>query len=367
MFRAAQSLPAIAAIITLVSAPWLHSQSVDDRIQSEHIRVRVPVEREWLGRDSVPDLERIWHFMNSATGGNLPRRILIVIDWNGRTTSTDYRYSSITVGMAQPAAAADMKNFLIHGSALGMARQGLYELSRGGTAREECEFLVEGMSEILVHEYERNSRSLSGAWIISQLLDKMGLLGLNVQTAWSSFSGGRTNLRSASPGITFLVTCRELRGRERLLKLFESLRNSNLVASLAAAFKSNANDIEAEWLKRVRSYPDTEEVTATSEEDAPRLLRCVSVPETGKAGASLELRLFVKDGTNDLFPSGIFLQDEASGKVLQAQTDAATVPYIAVTVPIEAGRQAGLYNYRITAVDESGNVRHWSGQYKVAS
>ncbi len=365
MFRAACSIPAIAAIIILIFSVSVQAQSVDDRILSEHVRIRIPIEREWLGRDSIMDLERSWRFMNSATGGSLPRRILVVIDWNSRTTSTDYQYSSITVGMNQSSAAVDSKNFLLHDSALGMARLGLYELSRGATAREECKFLVEGMGEILVHEYERNSRSLNGAWSISQLLDKMKLLGFDVQTAWAGFSGGLTNLRAASPGITFLMTCRELHGRDRVLKFFESLRKGTLLESLSAAFKTNPDDLEQEWLKRVRSYPEAEEVTVTSEEDAPHLLQAVSVPEAGKAGASLELRLSIKDGTNNLFPSGVFLQDEASGKVLQAHAGPGAVPYIAVTIPVEAGRQPGQYGYRITAVDESGNVRHWSGKYTV--
>ncbi|HYK88059.1 MAG TPA: hypothetical protein VE398_04785 [Acidobacteriota bacterium] len=368
MRRRANTYPTIAAFILLLTAPLVHSQSVDDRIRSEHLRIRVPLEREWLGRDSIMDLERCWRFMNAATGDSLPRPILVVIDWNGADTSTNYQDFSIVVGMNQPSAAPDAKSFLFHNSAREMARLGLYVLSRGASARQENAFLVEGMSEILVHEYERNSRSLSGAWIISQQLDRMKLLGLNIQSAWASFSGGHHNLRTASPGITFLMTCRELHGRDRVLKLFESMRKGNLLESIAATFKTGPELLEAEWLKRVRSHQDPEEVTVTSDEDAPQLLKTASVPEACRAGSALQLRLFVKDGSNDLLPWGIFLLDEASGRVLQAQAGQEKgASYIAVSVPIEEGRKPGQYGYRIIAVDESGNVRNWRGKYTVAS
>jgi hypothetical protein len=366
MVRPAHSFLTVVTILSFIIALLVHAQTMHDRILSEHVRVRVPIEREWLGRDTIMDLERCWRFMNAATGEGLPRRILVVIDWDSTATTTNYQESSILVGMSQSAAAADTKNYLLHGSALEMARLGLYYLSGGAALREDSEFLLEGMAEILVHEYERSSRSLGGAWIICHLLDRMKLLGLKVQTSWTTFSGGRHDLRAASPGITFLATCRELHGRERVLKLFESLRKGNLQQSLAAAFKTNAMVLEEEWLKRVRGYRAVDDVTVTSEDDAPQLLKAVPEPAAGKAGTSLQLRLFVKDGTNDLYPQGVFLQDEASGQVLQAQPASEKgAKYISVVIPLEAGRQPGQYDYRITAVDESGNVRNWKGKYTV--
>lgn len=366
MFRPAYTFLAAVTILSLCIPPLVHTQSMDDRIVSKHVRVRVPIERQWLGRDTIADLERCWRFMNAATGESLPRRILVVIDWNSTATTTNYQESSVSVGMSQSAAAADMKNYLLHRAAAEMARLGLYELSRGAAVREDSEFLVEGMAETLVHEYERSSRSLSSAWVICHLLDRMKLLGLSVQTSWTTFSGGRRDLRAASPGITFLATCRELHGREKVLKLFESLRKGNLQQSLAAAFKTDATVLEEEWLKRVRNYRTGDDVTVTSEDDAPQLLKAVTEPAAGKVGTSLQLRLFVKDGTNDLYPQGVFLQDEASGQVLQAQLASEKgVKYISVALPLEAGRQPGQYNYHVTAVDESGNVRNWRGNYTV--
>jgi len=366
MFRPAYSLLNIAAVVTLISGALVDTQSMNERIISEHLHVRIPIEREWLGRDAIMDLERCWRFMNAATGESLPRRILVVIDWDGTATITNYEESRISIGMSPPAAAADTKSYLLHSSAREMARLGLYGLSRGATLREDSQFLVEGMTKILVHEYERSSRSLSGAWVICQLLDKMKLLGLKAQASWRAFSGDRHDFRAASPGITFLATCRELHGRERVLKLFESLRKRSLQESLAAAFKTNPLVLEEEWLKRVRGYREVDDVTVTSEDDAPQLLKAVTEPEAGKAGTSLQLRLFVKDGTNDLYPQGVFLQDEASGQVLQAQLASERgAKYIFVAIPLEAGCPPGQYSYRITAADESGNIRNWKGKYTV--
>ncbi len=369
MFRTTLRLGFVFAITALAVAlpdPSIGAQGMNDRIRSEHVQLRVPFEREWLGSDSIMDLERIWRFMNSATGGDLPRRVLVIIDWEGTETRTSFEDGSISVGMGLPAAASDNKAFLLHSSAREMARLGLYLLSRGAADREENRFLMEGMAEILVHEYDRNIRSLGGAWIISQLLDRMNLLGVAQQSAWTTFSGGRHDLRASSPGITFLMTCRELRSRERLLKLFEALRKGTLRESLAAAMRITTPEVEEEWLRRVRNYR-SEDVTVTSEADAPRLMQAVPVPEAVKAGASLQVRLFIKDAANDLAASGVFLQDEASGRVLQAQpASERSVSYLAVSIPIEEVRQGGAYGYRVTAVDESGNVRNWKGSYQVA-
>jgi hypothetical protein len=359
---------AILIALTLSLVPPAPSQTTDDSIVSQHVRVRIPRERAWLGRDSASDLERCWRFMNAATGGDLPNRILVVIDWNARATAANYEYDSITIAMGQAGREADTRTFLLHSAAREMARLGLYGLSRGASGREGNRFLTEGMAEILVHEYERTSRNLGAAWVICRLLDKMKLLRLSVQSAWTEFSGGRRDLRAASPGITFLMTCRELHGREKVLKLFESLRKANLRESLTATFKTDPVLLEESWLKKVREYQDSGEVTATTDEDAPHLLKAVPAPESGRAGLPLRLDLFVNDATNNLSPWGIFLQDEASGKVLQAQPAAEPgARHCSVSIPVESGRPPGQYNYRITAVDEAGNVRTWTGTYTIVS
>ncbi len=366
MFRQAIAFPTIAALLVLFSVPFVHAQSMDDRIRSQHVRIRIPREREWMGRDSATELERCWRFMNAATGDNLPRVVLVVIDWSSSATVTNFQDSSISVGMSQSSATADARSFLSHQSAREMARLGLFQLSRGATARAENEFLAEGMAETLVHEYERSSRSLTAAWVISRQLDNMKLLGFDVQTAWASFSGGRRDLRAASPGITFLETCRELYGRDKIIKLFESLRKASFRESLKLVFKTEPEALEEEWLKRVRTHPEVEEVTVTTSEDAPQLLKTIPIPETCKPGSSLQLRLFIRDGTNDLTPWGIFLQDDASGRILQAQAaQQKGAGYFTVIIPVEPQRQPGQYGYQIVAVDESGNVRSWKGQYAV--
>ncbi len=365
MFGHARRTAIIAALIPLAAASLGRAQTVD-RIISDHVRVRVPIERQWLGTDSILDLERCWRFMNAATDGSLPRRVLVIIDWDGQANVAAYQDSSISIGMSRPAAAADPKAFLLHNCLLEMARMGLYGLSRGATDREENQFVTEGMAEILVHEYERNSRSLGAAWIICRMLDRMNLLAFKAQTSWTAFSGGRHDLRAASPGITFLLTCRDLHGRDRLLKFFEALRKGNLQESLAAAFKTNPLVLEEEWLKRVRSYQPGGDLTFTTDDDVPQLLKTVLVPEAGRPGTQLQLRLFVKDGSNNLYPWGVFLQDESTGKVVQAQpAPDRAASYMEAVIPLETDRQPGRYTYQITAVDESGNVRSWKGNYTV--
>ena len=356
------------ALLALSSTPFIVAQSVDERVMSEHIRIRVPLEREWLGRDTIMDIERCYRFMNAATGNSLPRTVRIVIDWSGSETVSSFEESSISIGMSQPAALVDQRSFLIHSSALELARLGLHGLCGGATdsARAESEFLVSGMAQILMHEYERSSRSLNAAWIVSRMLDEMKLLGFSVQTSWPSFSGGQNDLRSASPGITFLMTCRELRGRDRLIKFFEALRKGTFQESLVAAFKSSPAELEAEWLKRVRNLQVAADVTVTSDDDAPLLLKTVPVPESVKPGSSIQLQLFFKDRLNNLSARDVFLQDEASGLVLEGQAAPQKgAEYIVVTIPVEAGRSPGQYGYRITAVDDAGNVRNWTGKYNV--
>ncbi len=366
MYGQARRFATIAALIILVVAPLAIPQSMDDRIRSEHVQLRIARERELLGRDSIMDLERCWRFMNGATDGNLPRRVLVVIDWSRAATLTSYQESSITIGMNQPAAAADTKGYLFHTCARELARLGLYGISRGATVEEGTEFLAEGMAEILVHEYERNSRSLEAAWVVSGELDRMNLLGFNAQRAWVAFSGGRHDLRAASPGITLLDTCRELYGRDKLIKLFESLRKVSFRESLVTVFRTNLDALEREWLNRVRNHHDVGDVIVASSEDAPKLLKTIAEPEACKAGSSLQMRLFFKDGSNDLSPWGVFLKDEASGKVVQAQAAPGNQSdYVVAVIAVEAGRKPGQYGFRITAVDEIGNVCNWDGKYSV--
>jgi hypothetical protein len=332
------------------------------RLVSEHIRMRIPVEREWLGRDTIVDLERCWRYMHGATAENMPRRVLIVVAWNGASSYASAADDTVTIGMNHPAAPANMRGFLLHEATREMARLGLLRLARRTAPVEQDEFLFEGMAEILTHEFDRSSRSLGGAWILAHLLDRIKLLGLAAQSSWSEFSGGRHDLRSAAPGITFILTCRETFGRERTLKLFEALRRNTLFDALWVAFRTSAAALENTWLAKVRQHSSWENLTITSEEDAPVLEKTLQVPETAQAGKELQLKFLVRDKTQDLFPGGIYLQDEASGNVYPS---AAAGQYVAVSIPVASGLGAGRYNYRMTAVDEAGNVRTWSGAYAV--
>ncbi len=336
-----------------------------DSISSEHVRLRMPAEREALGRDSIADLERCYVFMNRATGESLPRKILINISWDHSNIGCNRREGIIFLGMDQPAAAANLRAFLLHHAAREMARLGLLELAQGAE-REDTEFLFEGMVKILVHEYEHSSRNLESAWAISRLLDEMQMLGLATQRAWSTFSGGRRCLRSAAPGVTFLMTFRELLGRERPLKFFEALRKMGLNQSLSTAFKAPVPELESIWLKRVRAYDIADEITVTS--DPPQHLRTEFVPETGRPGSPLRLKIYVKHRAGNLLPDGLFLKDERTGRLLQAQTASEKgAEYFVLVIPIESDCPPGQYSYQITAIDESGNLRRWNGNYRVAA
>jgi hypothetical protein len=348
----------------LFLAPMLMAQVMDDSLVAKHVHIRIPVERHWLGRDSISDLERSWEFIQAAAGRRLPSRVLIVIEWRDDTASVDSENSTISIGMSDPAAAPDMKGFLIHNATRELARLALINLSGNGAAREENRFLLEGMSEMLAHEFSHSVKRLGAAWAICYYLDRMNHLGLKQLSGRPELSGSNHDLRSAAAGITLLTVCRELYGQERVLKLFESLARKNVEQSLAAAFKTPAA-VEAEWLNRVRSYQPAD-VSITTEEEAPVLDRVIFVPDRGKPGATLAMQLFTHDRSDDLSPAGIFVIDESSGKVLQGrEARAADGQCTQFEIPIDSACQEGRYRLRIVAIDEGGNVRNWEASYSV--
>jgi hypothetical protein len=355
----------IGCLLSLFLVPGNISGQLIETIGSEHILLRMPAERSSIGRELASELERCYGFMNRSTGQSLPRKISIFVNWDQADSGSNRQNAAITVGMRQPEGSADPKGFLLHGAAKEIARLGLLELS-GGAQREDTEFLFEGMAEILVHEYDHNSKSLEGAWVISRYLDEMKLLGIAVQRSWSPFSAGKRCLRSAAPGITLLTTYRELQGRDAPVKFFEALKKGSLTASLTAAFKAPVAEIENVWLKRVREYPLVDEITITPD-DVPQLLQTALVPGSAKPGSMLDVQLFVKDRNNNLLPEGIFLRDEQSGRLLQAQAPSDKgAGYFLMKIPIEQSRPAGDYKYQITVIDEAGNLRNWAGTYKVS-
>jgi hypothetical protein len=174
-------------------------------------------------------------------------------------------------------------------------------------------------------------------------------------------------MRSAAPGITLLTTYREMQGRDVPLKVFEALRKNSLTASLTAAFRFPVTEVENAWLKKVREYQPVDEITISAE-DAPQLLQTALVPGTAKAGTPLELQLFFKDRDNNLMNEGIFVRDARSGRVTQPQSLSEKVAgYVSVKLSVEADCAPGEYGYQVTAIDESGNLRNWSGTYKVGA
>jgi len=337
---------------------------MDDSIVSRHVRLRIPIDRSWLGRESIFELERCWDFVRRATKGSLPSRVLVLIDMDAAASTFDAGRSSISIGMNHPAAAGNWKGYLLHNAARELARMALLTLSEGGVSRRENRFLHEGMAEVLAREFSNTTTRLSTAWAICYYLDRMSPLGLKELADRPEVFSGR-DLRAAAPGITFLTFCRELYGRDRMLKMFESLAQRSLQDSLMAAFRQPAGDLQAEWLKRVRRYVPGD-VTFAGEVDAPVLDRVSFVPERAKAGAPLAMRVFTRDGDRDLLPNGIFIVDETSGRVLQGLPQKpAEGGEVLFTIPIEAERAAGQSRVRIVAIDEGGNLRGWYAHYAV--
>ena len=152
--------------------------------------MRMPQARESLGRDAIGEIEQCYTFMNRATGGSLPRKILIDVNWDQPDSGCNRRDTSITIGMNRPDKMVDLRTLLLHKVGREIARLGLLELS-GWAQREDTEFLFEGMIEILIHEFVHSSRSLESAWTYCQILDQMQMLGFNAQRSWSVFSAGQ--------------------------------------------------------------------------------------------------------------------------------------------------------------------------------
>jgi hypothetical protein len=304
--------------------------------------------------------------MDKAIGGVLPKKILILADWDKSDNLCNRQNASILIGMNSPAASSDMKGYFLHNSAREIARLALLEIS-GGAQKEDTLFLFEGMIEILAREFEHSTRSLEASWVISKYLREMNLLGLASQRSWSEFSSGSTPIRNTAPGITFFTTLRDLQGRDKPIKFFQALKRNNLIDSLSMTFKASATDLENIWSKTVIESHDVEEIVVSAE-DAPQLVKTILLPQSLKAGTALQLQLYMRDRKNNLFPSGVFIKDLRTNAVVQPKVSSEkSGSFFVASLPIEANCPPGKYAYRVTAIDENGNLNHWDGSYVVDS
>ena len=362
--------PQICAAL-LILAVFTHGAAFAQQMRStssKHVVLQFPAERELLGRELSAETERCYEYMNRATNGGLPRNITVTLDWNASESTWNFRSGRVTIGMNQPEAAAEARKFLRHNLPHGIARLGLINLSQGAQ-REDTEFLFEGMAEILTHEYNHSSRNLDAAWATAKLLDETGSLGLSHQRVWSEFSRGKRNHRNAAPGITFLLTQREI-DRSRLMKFFDALQKNSLLHALNAAFKAPGAGLEAVWLKKVRAYEIPEEITVQNG-DAPVLLKIAEVSDPAPAGQPVNLNLFIKDPTGDIYPENVFVRDSRSGKTFQArdavsEDDAENEASVySVIIPVEDDCPAGNYSFQVIMIDDAGNLRQGIGSYSV--
>ena len=352
------------AIFFLVSLSPPSSQYSEGRIVSEHLLLRIPADREWLGREAINDLERCWRYIDGVTG-ELPRRIIVEVAWDRLESSANVSEGSITIGMGHPAARSQLKAYLLHSAAREMARLALAQQSRGVALREDVQFLTEGMVEIIAREYLGLGKSLVSAWVLAHFLDRTKPLGLATQSS-AAASRGRPGLRAAAPGITFLLSCRELHGRERVVKLFEALKKGNLEEALTSTFRTPASVLEEAWLKKLRSYRAVDDIIVTSAEDSPVLRQTTFVPPSGRRGSNLEMRLLIQDKTNDLSPDSVFVVDEGSSRVIQGRGSGQKEGEVTIfEIAVDEKRQPGKYGFRASAVDDAGNIRHWDGAYTI--
>jgi hypothetical protein len=352
-------------VALLAACSTAGAQSAGGRIVSEHVWVRVAVEREWIARDSIVELEECWRYVKGVTG-EVPRRIQVDVAWDSLETRANPVEGTISIGFASPAARSAPRAYLTHSVARTIAEFGLYHLSRGASAREEMRSLTEGMSEILAHEFAHSGRALNGAWVLARMIDRMQPLTVASLSDWKTVSQGRRDLRAAAPGITFLLTCLEQHGRERTLKLFDALRRGTLEAAALAAFKARLETLEEAWLAKVRSYPLDEELTVTTAEEAPARRKGPSPAPSTRRGGLLDLRMQIDDLAADLAPTSVFVMDETSGRVSTGQIAGdRAARTVRLELPIEAAREPGSYGYRTFAVDEAGNMRSWKGTYTV--
>src|SRR5438034_5944421 len=186
------------------------------------------------------DLEQFWNDVDGVTGKKLPRIVLVEVNWEAADSRADPNESSISIGVNQRAASANTKDFLLRQAAREMAILGLAELSRGATLRDENAFLAEGMAEMLAREFDLSTKALTAAWVLAHFLDRIKPFSLDAMSSRSNFTSALQNLTSAAPGISFLMNCRERYGRERTLKLFETLKRASLKDALASTFKESA-------------------------------------------------------------------------------------------------------------------------------
>jgi hypothetical protein len=355
---------ALAAVVGAWLSPLLRAGQMDDSIVAKHLRIRIPVERQWLGRQVIAEMERAWEFVESAAGGKLPNRIVVVVQWQDGVSQIDPERGVVTIGMADRSAASDPRAFLIDTTTRELARMALYAYSDNVVPRD-AGFLLDGMSEILAREFSHSVRRLAAAWAVCYYLDRISPLDLRQISGRPEVSAAGRDLRSAAPGITFLTLCSELYGRDKVFKLFEHLGRRNLEESISAAFRVPLSTVESEWLARVRKY-EASDVSIGGEEEAPELERVVFTPDPAKPGSNLDVQLFTRDGVQDLSSSGIFFLDETSGRVLQGtQGDDGNRTFTRLRLPLDPEQPAGKHALRIIAVDNGGNVRNWTAYYSV--
>lgn len=353
-------------ILILLSPAMPPAGPAQGRIRSEHVWIRIPSEREWLGRETITRLEECWRYVHRVTDGSLPRMVVVEVDWSAKEPQANFEGSGISIGMGHPSAQADLKEYLLHHAAREMALLGLDQMTRGATRRQENLSLAGGMAEILAREFDLSTKALASAWTVAHLLSRMGSLTLESLTAPmrnSTVAGGPGAL---SPAVTFLLSCREQYGREKTLKLIEALRKGGLEEAIHSTFRASPAVVEAAWIERLRRVEPPAEQIVTSAVDAPSLNRIELVPPVVPRGEKVAVYLHLADAGGDLDPQFVFLVDDSGSVYRGRDAGGSSATGILIEVPVGRDRHEGGHGFKVFAVDGAGNLRSWDGKYEVS-
>jgi hypothetical protein len=103
MFRSGRLLVSALCLLVGMSGTGFAPAQQLGRVNSDHVTIELPAERELVGRGLIGDLERCYVYMNRSIGGALPRRVTVTLDWGAAENRCNRRAGHITIGLGGPA------------------------------------------------------------------------------------------------------------------------------------------------------------------------------------------------------------------------------------------------------------------------
>lgn len=114
MFRSGRLLVSALCLLVGMSGTGFAPAQQLGRVNSDHVTIELPAERELVGRGLIGDLERCYVYMNRSIGGALPRRVTVTLDWGAAENRCNRRAGHITIGLGRPGADAGGKDGIFH-------------------------------------------------------------------------------------------------------------------------------------------------------------------------------------------------------------------------------------------------------------